>query len=171
MNEKNKNNYELQITPRLPAGRNYGLRMAGFTLIELLITLALAIVIAAVAAPLYSNFYVGTQLTEETTDVVHAVRSAQQRAIAGKNNAGWGVYFGSSQVTLYQGDSYAARNQSADNTIGGTGDITVSTTFTSDDLNFTEGLGTPSESGTITITNIHGTRTVTVNSLGAVEEQ
>jgi type II secretory pathway pseudopilin PulG len=143
-----------------------------FTLVELLITIGIIILLAAVAAPIYGNLQVSAQLNESTSGVTQTLRQARQSAMSRENNAGWGVYFTSSSYTLYQGISYAARNNAYDLVISLDSALSFSTTLAGDEVNFSAGLGEPSNTGSITLTHdVNGTRTITINSLGSIEEE
>jgi len=149
--------------------------MRGFTLIELLIVIAITLILAAAVAPIYGNLQVSGQLNETSAQIIQALRTARERSLARFNTTQHGVYFQSDRYALYQGASYALRESDydreviLDDSLG----LSWSLTGTGDagDVNFSKGLGVPNKRGTITSTHdASGTRTIAINSFGAVEE-
>jgi prepilin-type N-terminal cleavage/methylation domain-containing protein len=162
---KIKSNYKLRIT-------DYELRrQSGFTLIELLIVIGITLLVGAAAVPIYGSLQVSTQLNENSSLVIQTVRTAREYSVARLNNAAHGVYITSTTYTLYQGSSYAARDSSYDRTTTLDSALTLSTTLTGSEVNFSKGLGVPNNTGTITLTHdVQGSSTITINSFGMVEE-
>src|SRR5438045_2021465 len=85
----------------------------GFTLIEVLIVMALAILIGLTSVPFLSRFF--TQNTVENTyeQLKGELRKAQTYAMIGKQNGSWGVHYGSSQMTLFQGSAFTGHPNTA----------------------------------------------------------
>jgi len=155
-------------------------REAGFTIVELLIVIALTAILAAAVSPIYGSLQVSAQLNESSAQAIQNVRTARERAAAGYNATAHGIYFdinsGDDTITVYQGASYAARTSSFDQVISLDSAMTLSATgfslIGSDvDINFSQGLGEPDNTGTVTITHdVSGSRDIVVNGLGLVEE-
>jgi prepilin-type N-terminal cleavage/methylation domain-containing protein len=143
----------------------------GFTLIELLVVIAITLVLAAAALPLYGGLQVSAQLNENSSLLIQTVRTARERSVARVNDTAHGVYVTASTYTLYQGASYAARDSSYDRTAALDSALSLAATLTGDEVNFSKGLGVPDNTGTITLTHdVQGTKTITINSFGMVEE-
>jgi prepilin-type N-terminal cleavage/methylation domain-containing protein len=150
--------------------------MKGFTIIELLVVIAITLILAAAAVPIYGSLQVSSQLNENSSLIVQALRSARTNSVARVNNAAHGVYFeinagGDDKYILYQGASYASRNSSYDRATTLDSSLSLSTTFTGDEVDFSRGLGVPDNIGSVTLTHaVQGTRIITVNDLGMVQE-
>lgn len=140
---------------------------AAFTLIELLLVLAIMAVIGAMSAPIYSRFLTQNAVSNTVDQLVQDVRKAQFYAMTSRKSttSGWGVRFGSQTITLYQGTSFAARNQALDETFTVNPNITVSGLT---DLNFPRVSGIPVAGATITVSGMGNNKTITVNSQGMV---
>lgn len=92
----------------------------GFTLIELLIIVAVLIILTLVAVPSLRSFQKESDLTNTTEEIINILRFAQNKTLASEGASQWGVYFSTStiphQYTLFKGESYALRDDSADET-------------------------------------------------------
>ncbi|KKU48578.1 hypothetical protein A3H10_03615 [Candidatus Uhrbacteria bacterium RIFCSPLOWO2_12_FULL_46_10] len=151
----------------------------GFSIIELLIVVSITLLLMAVAIPIYGNFQSSSYLNERTAEIVQTVRTAQARSLARVNNKPHGVFFdidpnGPDRFILYQGPAYLGRgaeDTDFDRTVTLEDSLSLLTTLTGDDINFSRGLGEPSTTGDITLTNALGKSTViTINSLGMVTD-
>ena len=147
-----------------------------FTLVELLITIAIILIIAVAAIPIYGNLQVTSQLNESSSQIIQAIRIARERSVAGLNNSRHGVYLeintdAADKYILYQGSTYASRQTDYDLEVTLDNPLTLSTTLTGSEVNFITGSGVASSTGIITLTHdTGGTRTISINSMGAVEE-
>ncbi len=151
------------------------LKKKGFTLVELVVVLGIFIVLITISFPTYSNWHVAAQIDSANEDIIQAIRLAKMRSIAGYNNLSHGIFFnnnesGSDSYTLYQGSSYASRDADYDRQISLSETLSSTTTIQNSEINFSKGLGLPSATGTIIIihSNTNETATITINSLGAV---
>ena len=100
-------------------------RSAGFTLIELVITIAIAAVLAALAAPNFVQYHRNSELTSLTNSLLAAVNAAKGEAMkTGKNafvipkgtgwNSGWIVYVDTDRDNSYtDGTDIAVQAQDA----------------------------------------------------------
>lgn len=148
-------------------------KKTGFTLIELLIVIGITAVLAMAALPIYGGLQVSAQLNDNSAQIAQNLRLSREQGLAGMNNAAHGIKFfpNQKQYVLYQGPSYALRDIPYDRTYTLGSVLTLSTTFISDEINFSKGLGAVSGVGTVTISHaVNGSRQVTVNKLGAVDE-
>lgn len=142
----------------------------GFVIIEILIAIAIISSVAFLATPLYTNLQVSTQLNESVTELIQTVRLAQVKSIARVNDSSHGVYFQSDKYTLYQGGSYSGRNSSYDKVVTIEEALTLSNDLTSNEVNFSRGLGSPNATGTITITHdVQGTKNISIDDLGSIQ--
>lgn len=83
----------------------------GFTLIELIIVISTITILGSLAYPLYGSFQQKTSVQTITQDLVYTLRQAQTYARVQKNSTNWGVYCTQGKYILFQGSSYATRNQ------------------------------------------------------------
>ncbi len=147
----------------------------GFTAIELLVVLGIVVLLSALAVPLSSGWHSGSLLDSAATQIIQTIRLAQNRSLARYNTEGHGVFFqinsGADRVILYQGSSYASRDANYDRVLELSTVLTLTTTLTGNEVNFSKGLGVPTTTGIITITHItSGSRTLSLNSIGTVEQ-
>lgn len=142
----------------------------GFTLIEIIIVVAILLILAAAAVPLYGNLQVSAQLNENNRQIVQTIRIARERAASGFNNSNHGVEFQSDRYILYQGNDFASRDTVYDRETVLDAALTITTTLTGDEVNFSRGSGDPNNTGTITLTHsVTGSKESIINQYGAVE--
>lgn len=148
--------------------------MRGFTLIEFIVVIGITLLLVAAISPLYSTLQ-SSQLNESSAQIAQTLRMARERSVARVNNSSHGVFFeinaeGDDRFILYQGVSYGARDTSYDRATTLDSSLSISTTISGNDVNFSKGLGVPNNTGTVTLTHdVSGTRTTTINSFGMVE--
>ncbi|MEK7453101.1 MAG: type II secretion system protein [Patescibacteria group bacterium] len=149
----------------------------GFTLIELLLVIGITLILAAASVPVYGNLQVSAQLNENTAQIIQAIRTARGRSIAGLNNASHGIYFeinagSSDRFTLYQGSSYIGRNSLYDRVVTLDNALSILTTLSGNEVNFSKGLGVPNANGMVTLTHtVNSNRVIDINNFGVVEEK
>lgn len=159
----------------LPAGSGANQFIRGFSAIELLIVVSITILLAAAALPIYGNFQSSTYLNERAAEIIQTLRLAQARSMARMNDVPHGVYFdinlsGPDRLILYQGADYLNRDISYDRTIVLEDSLSLTASF-GNEVNFSRGLGAPSTTGNITLTNALGKSIViSINSLGRVSD-
>lgn len=154
-------------------------REKGFTFIELIIVVTILLLLAVAGAPLFGNLQVSSQLNENSTQIVQTARIARQRSVVWLNDSAHGIYFdidgsGNDEYVLYQGSSYGTRDASLDATTTLDSPLSLSTSLaegTTNDVNFSKGLGIPSATGTVTLTHdVSGTKTIIFSIFGKIEE-
>ena len=144
----------------------------GVTLIELLIAIAIMTLMSAAAIPIYGNLQVSSQINENTTLIVQTIRTARQNSVSRVNDSGHGVMFFTNSFVMYQGTDYATRQAAYDRLIPLDSALTLSSTLTGDEVNFSKSTGVPVEAGAVTITHDLGdTKTIQINKFGAIEEE
>jgi type II secretory pathway pseudopilin PulG len=143
----------------------------GFTTIELLVVIGIMVITVAAVLPMYSNLQVTAQLNETNSQIAQTLRIAKEESMSRLNNANHGVKFFSGSFVLYQGTSYALRDNSYDRTVTLEPVLSITTTLVGDEINFTRASGLPDTTGTTTLTHmVNGTRHVFINSYGTVTE-
>ncbi|OHA05307.1 MAG: hypothetical protein A2934_02805 [Candidatus Sungbacteria bacterium RIFCSPLOWO2_01_FULL_47_10] len=148
----------------------------GFTTVELLLVLGIVVLLAAGAVPLM-RLQTSSRLNDASSEIVQLIRMARVRARSGLGDADHGVFFNanpgvSDTVILYRGPSYASRISAFDRMVSFSDSLEISTTIEMNDTNFSKGTGVPSSAGDVLISHsVGGTRTITVNEAGMVEER
>ena len=100
-------------------------------------------------------------------ELVQDLRLVQGKAISGLNDSSHGVYLLSSQYIMYQGGSYTTRDVSQDIIRYTQSNIILSGIS---EINFEQKTGTPSNTGTIVLTNTidNSTEVIDVQSSGTI---
>jgi len=151
-------------------------RCGGFSLPELLIVIVLILFMGTMAVSIYGNLGPSSSLNESTSLIIQTLRIARARSVAGLNDDSHGVSFqinptGPDSFILYEGSVFDL-NDTKNRVNLLTNDLTISTTLPGNDINFLQITGEPSNFGTVTLTHsVNGTRVISINSLGFVEEQ
>lgn len=137
----------------------------GFTLIELLLVIAITLLLGTFSVVFFSRFLTQNAVSNTQDRLVGQLRKAQLYAMVGRQNGSWGVRFGSNQITLFQGNSYATRVGAFDETFSENDTISI---FGFSEVVFSKTTGLPSTTGTYTITGSDTTKQVSVNAQGVV---
>ena len=141
--------------------------MRGFTLLEVLLTMALITVMVSVALPVSLAMLTRNDLDVSVVTWVHDLRRAQVLSRASDGGVRWGVSLSSSTITLFQGESYANRIQSSDESYALPSSITATGT---QEIVFIKMTGLPQATGTTTLTaNSGDVRTIIINAKGTIE--
>lgn len=141
-------------------------RGTGFTLVEIIIVLAVMALILAISAPVYRRSQMKNDLETGGAVIVQSLRRAQilSQAVAGDSD--WGVDIKKSQITLFKGSSYLARDFSFDETYDLPSSLDVSGLS---ELVFNKFSGLPQANGTITLKiDDNEIKNITINSQGMV---
>lgn len=88
----------------------------GFTIIELLVVISIMAILFAFLIPSVQTFQKESDLTTATEHVVSLIQIARTKTLSSFQDSSYGIYFdvGDSSVVLFQGSSYAERNQDED---------------------------------------------------------
>lgn len=139
----------------------------GVTLIELLVVLAIASILLALGAGLFSTLTKSTNLDKDVAGILSQIERARNDAINSVGYSEHGVRFASTTATRFSGTSYSAGNVEAVYTLGGSALIqSVTLSNSSDSLYFNKITGKSSASGTITIILTDGSSTKTIRIYG-----
>lgn len=139
----------------------------GFTLIEVLLSVAIISLITGMSLPILASFNDRNDLDLTAQGIVSQLRRAQTYARGTNGDSQWGVHAQNGGAVLFKGSSYATRDTSYDEP------TTISPTVTVTGLSeflFAKLDGTPSTTGSVTLTNTNTneTRTITINAKGMV---
>lgn len=138
--------------------------------------MAIMLILVAIGAPIYGNLQVKSQLNENASQLVQNLRITEARSISRLNNSAHGVYFKinpetNDQYILYQGSSYASRDSSYDLVITLDQVLSITTSLTGQEVNFSQGLGVPDNTGEITLSHdTGGDKIISINALGLIQE-
>lgn len=139
----------------------------GFTFIELLLVISITLIIGSYSAVFFSRFISQNAVSNTQDQLTNQLRKAQLYAMMSKQNSNWGVNFSSNTITLYQGNSFAARNTAFDEVFTVNNSVTVSGLS---DTNFARMTGIPNTTSSVTVSGTGGSKTITVNSQGVVNK-
>lgn len=131
-----------------------------FSLIELILVVTIVLTLGVLSTVFYSRFLNQNSVANVSDQFASQLRKAQIYAMAGKQNTSWGVRYDTNTITLF-----ASNLPAFDETFTVNSNITVSG-FTP--VVFAKVTGMPGTTPTITISGGGNTKTVSVNSQGAV---
>jgi type II secretory pathway pseudopilin PulG len=149
-------------------------RQRGFTLLEALLSVGLVSIVVGISLPVYQGFQSRTDLEIATQSVAEAFRRAQTFARANYEDSQWGIeVIPGTGAVLFKGNSYATRDTVFDQPISvpSTIALTIGGAMSpGNETVFARITGTPSNTGTVTLTFTRGNdvRTVTLNAAGTV---
>ncbi len=140
--------------------------MNGFTLIEVLLSIAIISILAGIGIPVYQSLQVRNDLDVAAVTIAQNFRRAQILSQAMEGDTTWGISIQNQSITLFQGASYAGRNQNFDEVFDVPNSIALSGT---QEVVFAKFSGEPYTTGTVTLTtNTNETRNITINTKGMV---
>lgn len=140
---------------------------AGFTLIEVMLTMALLALVALLSSPFYGHFIFSQEVPVVTDELRGSFGKAQLYSMMGRNGEKWGVAINDGHIVLFQGNSFASRNQDLDEVFSIHPRITVSGMT---EVVFEKTTGRPDSQPTITISGNDVTEVWRMNSEGILEE-
>ncbi|MDD5083952.1 MAG: prepilin-type N-terminal cleavage/methylation domain-containing protein [Candidatus Moranbacteria bacterium] len=139
----------------------------GFTLVELLLVIALIMIVGMLSAAFYTRFLMQNNVINTTTQLVGSLRKAQMYSMMGKRGGSWGVAAFPGSIVLFQGNSYASRDEALDEVFVTRPDIS---TGDFSEIVFAKTTGLPDIAPTIVISEGGETRTLTVSNQGIVSQ-
>lgn len=142
------------------------MRSLGFTLIELMLVIVILLIITGVAAPFYSRFLLQNDTALIADQISGQLRKAQIYSISGKFNNSWGLYKDGNTLVLFAGPNFLNRNPRFDETFSLNPNINITGL---NEIIFTRPEGIPSTVLNITVSSYLGSKNITVNSQGMVE--
>jgi prepilin-type N-terminal cleavage/methylation domain-containing protein len=139
----------------------------GFTLVELLMSIAMITLLIGISVPIYrtvqahNNLDLGLQIATQT------LRLAQLSALAGSEDASWGVDFDTGQAILFKGESFLTRDPEFDQVH----ELPQSLVWTgSTEIVFQKFTGLPTGTSELIVTSVDDRfRTLTVSGLGLID--
>ncbi|MDD5720884.1 MAG: type II secretion system protein [Candidatus Pacebacteria bacterium] len=140
----------------------------GITIIELLVVLAVLGIIFSVVIPQFSKMRENQVLKSGVSDTLSSIDKARGETLASLNSSSYGVHFQSDKVIIFKGTDFSTRDTTKDETISiATPAIISSGTLTLPvDIYFNRLSGSPSKTGTITISTPVYSKIITISATG-----
>ena len=145
----------------------------GISLIEILVIFAGLGLFIAIVMPQFYNIRKNQVLKSAVGDVLSTVDKARSRTLASMNSSTYGVHFQSDKVIIFKGTVFSALDVNNETinifspasitnvTFGGVSDVVG-------DLYFNRIYGTPSTTGTFTISTGSSSKILTINQSGNI---
>lgn len=137
----------------------------GFTILELLLVMASIAIIAGFSIPLWRNQLIKNDLDVAVMTISQTLKRAQILAQAVDGDIGWGVKVQSGNITLFKGNTYAARDTNFDETFTLQSAIVPSGLS---EVDYTKFTGLPGTTGTIILTTEQDNKSITINAKGMI---
>ena len=153
----------------------------GFSIIEVLMVVAMTGVLSLMVAPYLSDILGRKDIGNYALEAMDSLREAQSSVMSGKNNARYGVHFEGAKFVFFQGATYSpADPNNVEHAFSGFANIsavslapggvcTLPAGTGNCDVHYANHFGTPTESGTIVITDGTNPKTVTVGAAGMID--
>lgn len=146
----------------------FGSKEKGISLLEILIAIAIVGFLVVIALPQFSQMRKNQVLKNGAWDIVSALGKAKNQTLASLNSSEYGVHFQSDRVIIFRGTVFSS-GASDNETIS----LTTPASITAISLNgggadvyFNKLSGSPSTTGTVTISNGSLTKTITISAAG-----
>ena len=146
----------------------------GFSLAEVVVVVAIIAILAVIGVGAFVSGRQSAEFDAVSDGIVSVLEKARSDALAGKGGTNFGVKINASSYVFFAGSSYNAGDSSnityqvssgftLSTTLGGAGSVVIFSRLT----------GTPSSTGTVTITRTSpsATRVITVASQGSLTIQ
>lgn len=145
----------------------------GITIIETILTVAIIGILVIIILPQFSKMKENQVAKNSMGDVASALRGAQSKSLASLDSSEYGVRLEADRVIIFKGKVFsegAGGNEITDIiSPASISNITLNgVSATAGDLYFERISGTPSKTGTITISTPSYAKVVTVSATGAV---
>lgn len=141
----------------------------GFTLIEIILSISVLLTLLGVTSALAYTTVSRVDVTSAQDTFVQAIYNAQIRAQNNSQASAWGVRVDSSQVVLFQGTSYATRNEEVDTLFPLASQLEISGDR---EYVFAKHSGLPTATGQITFSGtVDNAITININAYGVPEKQ
>lgn len=149
---------------------NKKIKTKGISVIEMLIVVAVIGILLAVVLPQFSGVKNAQVLNSAAQDVVSTLNKARSQTLASLDSSEYGVHFQSDKIVLFKGTSYSSSNSNNENVnmISPATISNINLTGGASNIYFSRLTGSPSASGTVTISVGAKTKAITVFSTGIV---
>ncbi|HNW71344.1 MAG TPA: prepilin-type N-terminal cleavage/methylation domain-containing protein [Candidatus Paceibacterota bacterium] len=145
----------------------------GILLIEILIVIAIIGILTAIAIPQFSKMRQLQVLKNTTEDIVSASSKAKSQTLASLNSSEYGVHFDSDKIIIFKGTVFnsSSANNEVINVIYPATISDISLSGGANDFYFNRLSGTPSNTGTVTVSissNPTLVKIITISATGSV---
>jgi prepilin-type N-terminal cleavage/methylation domain-containing protein len=145
----------------------------GLTVIELIVVVAVLGIIFSIVIPQFSKMRENQVLKSTLNDITSSLKKAQTETLASLDSSSYGVHLQSDKVIIFQGTVFSVgdANNEIINIISpaSISDVTLAgVSGDSGDLYFNRLSGTPSKTGTITLTTPNFSKIITISVTGAI---
>lgn len=138
----------------------------GFTAVEIITVIGVLTVVFAITLPVAWDFYLGYQIDVERDNLVTLLREARNLSTANRNEAAHGLYFDNNNFVVFEGLTYATRNQAEDRVIPRSPAVQISGPS---ELVFTSLSGQIAADSTYNLTSDQRNRAISINVEGMVD--
>jgi len=144
----------------------------GITIIELLVVLAVLGVMVSIVLPQFSKMRENQVLKSGVQDILSSLDKARSQTLASLNSSEYGVYFEADKIIIFKGIDFSTRDTAKDETINIITPATISSVtlnLVSDvdgEMYFNRLSGSPSKTGTITVSTTNYSKYITIYATG-----
>ena len=146
----------------------------GISILEVLISIAILSILGGLSISVFSRLSNSTSLDRDATITLSYINKARTKAINSVNSTPHGIKLETNKVSIFSGTSYLIANVEDFYSIPYTASISsINLSNASTELYFNELTGTPSATGTITLsgTNTDTTKVIIIYATGLAEIQ
>lgn len=140
--------------------------MKGFSLIEMIIVLAIISIVGSVSVVSFNTMLRLGAIKQAASLYVDSLKEAQNKSKLMEDDTDWGVKIINSNIVVFSGSSYTARNSIRDITYNISNNLNISGPT---EILFTKFTGLPTSYGMTTFSNDFGTSSVNVLAGGIIE--
>jgi len=137
----------------------------GFTLLEVLIVITILAGLAGLGLFVSIDFYKSYAFYSERNIVVSAIQKARSQSLANINESKHGVYFGTNNYVIFQGENYDFRSAIYDEIIQANS-LVANSGLT--EIVFDQLSGLPSATGTIALSDNLRSSTISIGNEGRI---
>ena len=145
----------------------------GITVLEIVVVVTILGILIVIIFPSFSKMRESQVIKNAVEDVKSVLHSAKSQSLASIDSSEYGVYFQSDKIIIFKGEIFSV--ESPDNRIteiilpAGISDITLDGVSSSTgDLYFKRLSGTPSKTGTVTISTSSISKIITISGTGTI---
>lgn len=137
-----------------------------FTLLELLLSISIIVILAGFSLPIYKNLLMKNDLDIAVNIVNASLHRAQILAQSVDSDTTWGLKAQNTSIVIFKGINYASRDAAFDEIFDTSSTISISGL---NEIVFTKLSGSPVSTGTINLSTVSDSRTVSINEKGIVD--
>ncbi len=143
----------------------------GFSALEIIITISISFILTAISVSMFSRLSNNTSLDKDANIVLSYISRARSAAIDSKDALAHGVKFASTTVYIYSGTTYPGTHSESYNLLSGANISSLSLSNRSTSFYFNKLTGTPSATGTVTVSRNGSSKSIIIYATGVSEIQ